>query len=153
LLFFTPPISNAIDTIINTVTSLVSANIGNLSFMSPAQGQPTALTKSQSDALNIYNNAVNDFRLILGQRRAQINSNQRLPNLPGQALYLARINMMSAYKDLADALPSKIGRPNKFGIPLAYFDADDEPLIDEYTNLFNIMQAPPVNAQNSDTPF
>ena len=61
--------------------------------------------------------------------------------------------MMSAYKDLTDALPSKIGRPNKFGIPPAYFDADREPLIDEYTNLFNIMQAPPVNAQNSDTPY
>ena len=121
--------------------------------MSPAQGQPAALTKSQSDALNTYNNAVNDFRSILGQRRAQINSNEGLPNLPGQALYLARINMMSAYKDLTDALPSKIGRPNKFGIPPAYFDADTEPLIDEYKNLFNIMEAPPVNAQSSDTPF
>ena len=115
--------------------------------------QPAALTKSQLDALNTYNNAVNDFRLILSQRRAQINSNQRLPNLPGQALYLARINMMSAYKDLTDALPSKIGRPNKFGIPPAYFDADNEPLIDEYRALFDIMEAPPANAQKSDTPF
>ena len=61
--------------------------------------------------------------------------------------------MISAYKDLTDALPSKIGRPNKFRIPPAYFDADNEPLLDEYTNLFGIMQAPPVNAQNSDTPF
>jgi hypothetical protein len=60
---------------------------------------------------------------------------------------------MSAYKDLTDALPSKIGRPNKFGIPPAYFDADNEPLIDEYVNVFNIMQAPPSNAQKSDTPF
>src|SRR6266852_4288822 len=152
-LFFSPPVSNAIDTITNTVTWLVPANIGNLSFISPAQGQPTALTKSQSDALNTYNNAVNDFRSILSQRRAQINSNQQLPNLPGQALYLARNNMMSAYKDLTDALPSKIRRPNKFGIPPAYFDAENEPLLDEYTNLFNIMQAPPVNAQNSATPF
>jgi hypothetical protein len=89
----------------------------------------------------------------LRQRRAQINSNQQLPNLPGQALYLARNNMMSAYKDLTDALPSRIGRPNKFGIPPAYFDADNEPLLDEYVNLFDIMQAPPVNAQNSNTPF
>src|ERR1022692_786787 len=118
-----------------------------------AQGQPPALTKSQSDALNTYNNTVNDFKLILGKRRAQINSNQGLPNLPGQALYLARINMMSAYKDLTDALPSKIGRPNKFGIPPAYFDADSEPLIDEYRKLFDIMEAPPANAQNSYTPF
>ena len=50
-------------------------------------------------------------------------------------------------------LPSKIGRPNKFGIPPSYFDADNEPLIDEYKNLFDIMQAPPANAQKSDTPF
>ena len=118
-----------------------------------SQGQPPALTKSHSDALNTYNNTVNDFKSILGQRRAQINSNQGLPNLPGQALYHARINMMSAYKDLTDALPSKIGRPNKFGIPPAYFDADSEPLIDEYRHLFDIMEAPPANAQNSDTPF
>jgi hypothetical protein len=138
---------------ITGVTSLVLAKIGNLGFMSFARGQPAALTKSQSDALNTYNNAVSDFKSILDLRRAQINSNQRLPSLPGQALYLARIHMMSAYKDLTDALPSKIGRPNKFGIPPAYFDADREPLIDEYTNLFNIMQAPPVNAQNSDTPY
>ncbi len=61
--------------------------------------------------------------------------------------------MMSAYKDLTDALPSKIGRPNKFGIPPAYFDADDEPLLDEYRNLFDLMDAPPFNAQKSDTPF
>ena len=118
-----------------------------------AQRQPPALTKAQSDAFNTYNNAVNNFKSILGQRRAQINSSQELPNLPGQALYTARINMMSAYKDLTDALPPKIGRPNKFGIPPAYFDADSEPLIDEYRNLFDIMEAPPANAQNSDTPF
>jgi hypothetical protein len=89
----------------------------------------------------------------LSQRRAQLNANQQLPNLPGQALYLARNAMMSAYKDLTDVLPSKIGRPNKFGIPPAYLDADNEPLIDEYVNVFNIMQAPPANAQKSDTPF
>ena len=138
---------------IMAATLLIPAKNGNLSFLSLAQSEPAPLTKSQSDALNTYNNAVNDFRSILGQRRAQINSNQLLPNLPGQALYLARINMMSAYKDLTDVLPSRIGRPNKFGIPPAYFDADNEPLIDEYINLFNIMQAPPVNAQNSDSPF
>ncbi len=61
--------------------------------------------------------------------------------------------MMSAYKDLTDALPSKIGGPNKYGIPPAYFDADREPLLDEYRRLFDLMQAPPVNAQKSDTPF
>jgi hypothetical protein len=50
-------------------------------------------------------------------------------------------------------LPSRIGRPNKFGIPPAYFDADNEPLLDAYASLFGIMQAPPANAQSSRTPF
>src|SRR6202790_3554438 len=126
---------------------------GDLSFTSPAMGQPIALAKKQSEALDSYNSALSHFKSILGERRSQIGSNERLPNLPGQALYLARINMMSAYKDLTDALPSKIGRPNKFGIPPAYFDADNEPLVDEYRKLFDLMEAPPVNAQKSDTPF
>ena len=152
-LWASPPVSDAIDRTADTVTSLVSADIGNLGFISRAAGQPAALTKSQSDALDAYNNAVRQFKSVLGQRRAQINSNQQLPNLPGQALYLARNSMISTYKDLTDALPSRIGRRNKFGIPPAYFDADNEPLIDEYTNLFSIMQAPPANAQKSDTPF
>jgi hypothetical protein len=152
-LFFTPPVSNAIDAIANAVTSLVPADIGNLSFMSRAQGQPAGLTKSQWDVLTAYQDAVTAFKSILRERRAQIDSKQQLPNLPGQALYLARNNMISAYKDLTDALPSKVGRPNKFAIPPAYFDADNEPLLDDYTNLFNIMQAPPVNAQHSATPF
>jgi hypothetical protein len=156
-LVFAPPVSGAIDAIANaivyTVTGRVAADIGDLGFISPALGQPAAPAKPQPDALNSYNNAVNDFRSILSQRRVQINSKQQLPNLPGQALYLARNNMISAYKDLTGALPSRVGRPNKFGIPPAYFDADNEPLLDEYTNLFAIMQAPPVHAQSSDTPF
>jgi hypothetical protein len=140
---FTPPVSIAIETIV--ITSAV--------FVSPAMGQPGTLPETQSDALNAYSNAVERFKSILGQRRVQINSNERLPNLPGQALYLARNDMMSAYKDLTDALPSKIGKPNKFGIPPAYFDADSEPLLDEYRKLFDLMDAPPANAQKSDTPF
>jgi hypothetical protein len=124
-----------------------------LFFAPPAMAQPAALTNAQSQALDTYNDAVSSFKSVLAQRRAQISSKQALPNLPGQALYLARNNMMSARKDLADAVPSRIGRPNKFGIPPAYFDSDNEPLIDEYKNLFDIMQAPPVNAQKSDTPF
>ena len=118
-----------------------------------AAAQPAPLTQSQSDALAAYGKAASEFKSVLGQRRAQINARQPLPNLPGQALYLARLSMMSAYKDLTDALPSRIGRPNKFAIPPAYFDADTEPLIDEYISLFAIMQAPPANAQNSATPF
>jgi hypothetical protein len=118
-----------------------------------SQRLPAALTPAQSDALEAYDKALNQFRSILSERRRQISSHQSLPDRPGQAVYLARINMISAYKDLTDALPSKIGRPNKFGIPPAYFDADIEPLIDEYRKLFDIMEAPPANAQNSDTPF
>jgi len=125
------------------------ASTGNPGFMSVALGQPAKLT----DALNAYNKTVEDFRTILSKRRAQINSHQELPARPGQALYLARVNMMSAYKDLTDVLPSRIGRSNKYHIPPAYFDADNETLIDEYKALFAIMQAPPATAQKSDTPF
>jgi hypothetical protein len=151
-LFFALPVSIAIHAMIYAIAPLVPA-AGSLSFMSPAMAQPDAVTTRQSEALDAYNHAVSDFESILGQRRAQINSNQPLPNLPGQALYLARINMMSTYKDLTDALPSKIGGPNKFGIPPAYFDVKTEPLIDEYRALFDVMEAPPANAQKSATPF
>ncbi len=152
-LFFAPAPPNTIEGIANAVMVLVHANIANVTFISAAEAQPAPLAKPQLDALNTYENALSQFKSILRERRAQINSKQQLPNLPGQALYLARNNMISAYKDLTDALPSKIGRPNKFGLPPAYFDADNEPLLEEYTNLFNIMQAPPANAQKSDTPF
>ena len=157
-LFFALPVSIAVDAIIDTVASLALPTAGNptvrnFGLTSPAMGQPVAPTTAQSDALNAYNGAVKNFELVLRQRRAQINSNQALPNLPGQSLYLARNNMMSAYKDLTDAVPSKIGRPNKFEIPPAYFDTDKEPLLDEYRALFDLMDAPPVNAQKSDTPF
>jgi hypothetical protein len=139
---FAPPVLSAVDAI-----------IGGLGLVSSASAEPGALTKQQSDALEAYNSAVKNFEQVLGQRRAQINSGQALPNLPGQALYLARNAMIGARKDLTDVLPSRIGRPNKFKMPPAYFDADNEPLIDEYTNLFAIMQAPPANAQNSSAPF
>jgi len=132
--------------------ALGPAPIGTIRFISPAAGQP-ALAQSQPDALSAYDAALNQFKSTLRQRRAQIESKQPLPNLPGQALYLARNNMISAYKDLTDALPSRIGRPNKFGLPPAYFDADNEPLLEEYEALFKIMQAPPANAQSSESPF
>jgi hypothetical protein len=130
---------------------LVAAVIGNFAVISPAMAEP--LTKKQSDALDAYNNSRTQFEQILRQRRAQIDSKQGLPNLPGQALYLARNRMMSTYKDLTDALPSKIGGANKYGIPPAYFSADSEPLLDEYRRLFDRMQAPPADAQSSETPF
>ena len=150
-LCFTPSAPIATNAIISTVAPLVAAAIGNIGFMSPATAEP--LTKKQSDALETYNNSRTQFEQVLRQRRMQIDSKQGLPNLPGQALYLARNNMMSAYKDLTDALPSKIGGPNKYGIPPVYFSADNEPLLDEYRRLFDLMQAPPANAQKSDTPF
>jgi hypothetical protein len=103
--------------------------------------------------MNSYNAAVSHFKAVLQQRRTEIESKQKLPDLPGQVLYLARNDMLSTYKDLTDVLPSKIGPPSKFKIPPAYLDADNTPLLDEYGALFNIMQAPPANAQNSDTPF
>jgi hypothetical protein len=127
--------------------------IGHLGLISAAMAQSGSLTQKQSDALKAYNDAVKNFELVLGQRRAQIDAKQALPNLPGQALYVARNGMISAHKDLTDALPSRIGAPNKFNIPPAYFDAGTEPLLDEYVKLFEVMQAPPANAQKSDTPF
>ena len=62
--------------------------ICHLGFMSPAMGQADALTKKQSDALNAYNNAVNNLKSILKQLRAQIDSKQALTNLAGQAVHL-----------------------------------------------------------------
>ncbi len=122
-------------------------------FVAPAMGQQSALTQRQSEALEAYSNAAGKFEAVLRQRRAQIASNQPLPNLPGQALYLARNDMISTYKDLTDVLPGRIGKPNKFAIPPAYFDADRESLLDEYFKIFDVLDAPPANAQKSDTPF
>lgn len=139
------------------VAVLFPAAIGAPGFISPAKSQSksqtAALTTTQSDALATYNAALKQFQSVLSERRAQIDARAPLPNLPGQAVYLARINVMSTYKDLTDAVPSRIGGPNKFGVPPAYFDAAIEPLIDEYLRLFDVMQAPPAKAQNSDTPF
>ena len=123
-----------------------------LVFAAPAPAQP-AMTPAQSEALAAYNSALAGFKAVLKERRAQIDAHRPLPNLPGQALYLARVKMISTYKDLTDAMPSRIGRPNKYKVPPAYFDADTEPLIDEYVALFAVMQAGPPNAQNSATPF
>jgi hypothetical protein len=136
-----------------TVVLLGPICTGSVGFLCAANSQAAALTNSQSNVTTAYENAVGRFKSILNERRLQINSGQRLPHLPGQALYLARNDMISAYKDLTDALPEKIGKPNKFGIPPAYFDSENAPLLDEYRNLFNIMQAAPADAQASATPF
>src|SRR5215475_8072221 len=133
--------------------SLLLATHAAIGLVSAASAQTTELSAKQADALEAYNRALSKFKAIVAERRRQIDSYQQLPNLPGQALYLARVDVMSTYKDLTDAIPSKIGRPNKFGVPPAYFDADIEPLVDEYRRLFDIMETPPADAQSSSTPF
>src|SRR5689334_14357790 len=115
----------------------------------PAPAQVTA----QPDVPGAYNAALGRFKSVLADLRNRINAKQALPNLPGQALYLARNALIGSYKDLTDANRARIGRPNKFGIPPAYFDADNEPLLDEYRKLFDVMEASPAGAQFSNTPF
>ena len=129
--------------------ALGAAGIG----AAPVAAQPATLTQSQSAAQAVYDKALREFKAVLAERRAQINAKQPLPDRPGQALYLARREVMSTYKDFTDAVPARIGRGNKLGVPPAYFDAAIEPLIEEYAGLFKIMQAPPANAQASPTPF
>jgi hypothetical protein len=129
------------------------AGIHNIGVVTPAAAQSAALTKEQSAAVTAYDKALREFRAILVTRRAQIDGKQALPSLPGQAVYLARLKVMSTYKDLTDAIPSRIGPPNRFGVPPAYFEAGIEPLIEEYAALFRVMQAPPAGAQASETPF
>jgi len=119
----------------------------------PAAAQQGALTKEQAAAVATYDKALREFKAVLAERRAQIDAKQTLPDKPGQALYLARTMVMSTYKDLTDVQPSRIGRPNAFNVPPAYFDAAIEPLIEEYRTLLRTMEAPPEYAQASATPF
>ncbi len=129
------------------------ATLGVLNTTStPAHAETAALTKAQAQALAAYDKALEDFKDILATRRAQFTMGQ-LPDRPGQAVYLARLEVMSTYKDLTDAMPSRIGRPNTYGIPPAYFDADIEPLVEEYSNLFGNLEKAPKFAQASKTPF
>ena len=131
----------------------VAAGGDGLGYAKPAAAQSALLTKEQSEAQAAYDRAVREFKAVLSERRAQIDAKRPLPERPGQAVYLARVEVMSTYKDLTDAHPLRIGRPNKFGVPPAYFDVAIEPLIDEYTALFKHMQTPPSYAQASETPF
>jgi hypothetical protein len=141
----------------NGRTAIVSAALVVLSLAPSGhlRAAPPApvLAIATPDALSAYNAALSRFKSALGDLRNRVNAKHPLPNLPGQALYLARNALISSYKDLTDANPSRIGRPNKFGIPPAYFDADNEPLLDEYRKLFDVMEAPPPTAQFSNTPF
>jgi hypothetical protein len=121
--------------------------------VTPAAAQQGALSKEQAAAAAAYEKALREFRAVLAERRGQIDAKQALPDKPGQALYLARLQVMSTYKDLTDLQPSRIGRPNKFNVPPAYFDAAIEPLIEEYRALLHTMETPPSYAQVSETPF
>ena len=132
--------------------TLVAVGIAGLGLVTPAAAQST-LNAEQTAVVAAYDKALREFKAILAERRAQIDGRRELPDRPGQALYLARLAVMSTYKDLTDAVPSRIGRPNRFGVPPAYFDAAIEPLIEEYAALFAVMQAPPAGAQDSKTPF
>ena len=61
-----------------TAVSLAAAVIAHVGLTSPVASQVLALTKTQSDALNSYNEAVSRFKSVLLQRRAQIDSKQKL---------------------------------------------------------------------------
>jgi hypothetical protein len=132
---------------------LVAVDAGGLGCVTQAAAQSAASAQGQAAAQAAYDKALAAFRAILAERRAQINAKRPLPERPGQAVYLARLQVMSTYKDLTDTVPGRIGRGNKFGVPPAYFDAAIEPLIEEYAALFKVMQAPPAGAQESKTPF
>ena len=111
---------------------LTPALIGDLGFIAAALARPAAheeakaedaVKQAQADAIAAHDKALREFKAILAKRRAQIDAKKRLPNLPGQAIYLVRMKMMSRYRDLTDVLPSRIGRPNRFGVPPDHFDA------------------------------
>lgn len=146
---------------------VILPDISSFGIVTPAHAEQPKLTKEQAAAVAAYDKALAAFKKILAERRAQIDALQapaqrpakkqvkvkELPSLPGQAIYLARLKVMSTYKDLTEVLPSRVGRPNKFGVPPAYFEAGIEPLIEDYAELFRIMQAPPAYAQTSETPL
>src|SRR6185312_5377355 len=127
--------------------------IAAIGFVASALAQADAIAQEQAEAQAAYDKALADFKKALAERRAQIDGKKKLPNLPGQSLYLTRVKVIGTYKDLTDVKPELICRPNKFKVPPAYFDADIEPHIEEYAALFKVMQAPPSFAQASATPF
>jgi hypothetical protein len=147
------PTQYSIVALLSLALAVVAADAGGFGFITPVAAQAAALTKEQAAAVATYDKTLREFKAILARRRVQIDAKQQLPDRPGQALYLARLQVISTYKDLTDAVPSRIGRPNKFNVPPAYFDAAIEPLVEEYAALFRVMQAPPAGAQASETPF
>ena len=115
----------------------VAPHFSYLHFVAEIKGQTMQITRSKADALRAYEIAKQHFGSLLSERREQINSRQ-LPNLPGQELYLARNSMLSAYKDSDRCRPIDDRETQEILTysPPAYFDADNEPLLDEYASLF-----------------
>ena len=138
------------------VASLASPylRVTALLAVTPVAAQARALTQEQAAAAAAYDKALRDFSAILAERRAQIDGEAAAARRGrGRRCIWRGCEVMSTYKDLTDAVPARIGRGNKFGVPPAYFDAAIEPLIDEYAAVFKVMQAPPAGAQESKTPF
>src|SRR6185436_1285767 len=59
-------------------------------FVTSAAAQAAALGKDQA-AVAAYEKALREFKAALIERRGQIEAKQKLPEKPGQALYLARL--------------------------------------------------------------
>jgi len=153
----------------------IAGDVGGIAFVTASRAghappAPKRITKEQAAAVAAYDKALAAFKAILAERRADIDAQTRqpakapekrdtkkpaktLPRLPGQAIYLARMKVMSTYKDLTDVMPERIGGPNTYGVPPDHFEAGIEPLIEEYAALFKVMQAPPAFAQASETPL
>src|SRR5262245_29200464 len=99
--------------------ALGAAGVGGAGFVNGASAQAAAATKAQVAALTAYDEALRSFRAVLAERRAQIEAKQKLPDRPGQALYLARLQVMSTYRTsptrcrhvLADPTSSTCHRP------------------------------------------
>ena len=83
--------------------ALGAAGTGGLGEVTPGLAQASALTKAAGGRRRGLREGLarvqSDPRASGGRRSM---AKQVLPNLPGQAIYLARIKVMSTYKDLTD---------------------------------------------------
>lgn len=148
---------------------LLTAGLTTPTHAEPIPPAPKKITKQQAAAVVAYDKALAAFKTVLSQRKAEIDAlseqakapppvakkkhAKKLPPRPGQAIYLARMKVMSTYKDLTELMPERIGPPNKYGVPPDHFDVAIEPLIEDYAEIFKVLQAPPAYAQASDTPM
>ena len=128
-------------------------NMGHPGSMSAALAQP-ALTASQSEALTVYNKTVQDFRSILRERRAADRCEARAARQTGTGPLSCACRddgcVQGSYRRAAvenRQAPMDV----KFLRPISM------PTMSRLSTstriLFRIMQAPPADAQKSDTPF